>query len=89
MMTLNEAKNYLRVDGTEDDAFISVLINVADGYLKASVGSSYDNTDERAKTLSLIIIADLYDNRGISEASTNVRKLVDDFSLQLRLELRT
>jgi uncharacterized phage protein (predicted DNA packaging) len=89
MLTLQEVKDYLRVDFNEDDALISSLMTAADEYLKSSVGVEYDNTSERAKTLSLIVISDLYDNRGLSDkASANVRRLVEDFSLQLRLELR-
>jgi len=88
-LTLAEVKNYLRVDFDDDDALIASLMSVADEYLKASVGDLYDNTSERAKTLSLIVISDLYDNRGLSDkASSNVRRLVEDFSLQLRLGLR-
>ncbi|MDD2217958.1 MAG: head-tail connector protein [Eubacteriales bacterium] len=90
-LTLTDVKGYLRVDFGDDDVLIESLMTAADEYLKASVGAIYDNTSERAKTLSLIVISDLYDNRqlGASEkVSNNVRKLVDDFSLQLRLELR-
>lgn len=88
-LTLTEVKNYLRVDFSDDDALIASLMSVADEYLKSSVGATYDNTSERAKILLLLVISDLYDNRGLSDkASGNVRKLVDDFSLQMRLELR-
>lgn len=88
-LTLIEVKNYLRVDFDDDNTLITSLMTVADDYMKASVGTLYDNTSERAKTLSLIVISDLYDNRGMNEkVSGNVRKLVDDMSLQLRLELR-
>jgi len=90
MLTLTEAKLFLRVDFTADDILIEALIKVADDYLKSSVGALYDNTSERAKTLSLIVISDLYENRGMTDkASGNVRRLVDDFALQMRLELRT
>lgn len=89
MLTLAEAKNFLRVDFNDDDALISALIKAADEYLCSSVGKEYDKNSDRAKTLSLIVIQDLYDNRGISDkASGNIRKLVEDFSLQLRLEQR-
>ena len=88
-LTLIEVKNYLRVDFSDDDNLIQALMDTADEYLKASVGLLYDNMSERAKTLSLIVVSDLYDNRGIQDkASNNTRRLVDDFSLQMRLELR-
>ena len=61
---------------------------VADSYLQGSIGKSYPKDDERARQLALLIISDLYENRGLSDkASPNVRRLVDDMSLQLRMEL--
>ena len=88
-LTLTDVKKYLRVDFDDDDTLIGSLMLAADEYLKASVGATYATTSERAKTLSLIVISDLYDNRQLGEkVSNNVRRLVDDFSLQLRLELR-
>jgi len=89
-LTLDEVKNFLHVDFTEDDNLITGLMSAADSYLKGSIGQTYPNTDERAKTLSLLIISDLYDNRGMNDkVGGTVRKLVDDFAMQLRLELRT
>ena len=68
---------------------INRAIKTADAYLKGSIGENYPVSDSRAKELALIIISDLYDNRGIKDTvSGNTRKLVDDISLQLRLELR-
>lgn len=86
-LTLQQVKDFLRIDFSDDDNLLEMLINVADEYVKSAVSSTYDDTSERAKMLSLIVIQDLYDNRGITEkVSGNVRKLVSDFSLQLRLE---
>ena len=77
------------IDFDDDDDILQGLISVADEYLSGAVNPNYDAMSERAKMLSLIVISDLYDNRGISDkASGNVRKLVEDFSLQLKLESR-
>ena len=68
---------------------IERIIKTADAYLKGSIGEDYPIEDPRSKELALMIINDLYDNKGInSTISGNVRKLVDDISLQLRMELR-
>ena len=70
---------------------IAKAIAYADGELRESVGDEYPVEDPRAKELALMIVADLYDNRGLTvsnNVSTNMRKLVDNMSLQLRLELR-
>lgn len=83
--------DYLGIDYADDmvNANVNLAISTADAYLKGAVGADYPVEDPRAKELALIFIADLYDNRGMLEkTSTNVRRLVDDFLLQLRLELR-
>lgn len=87
IVTLEEAKAYLRVDFNDDDNLINSLINTADEYLKAAISETYDSKSERAKMLALIVVGDLYDNREMSEkVSGNVRRLVQNFALQLRLE---
>lgn len=89
--TVDEVLAYLGIDYADDMVTKNVerLIKTADAYLKGSIGENYPVDDPKAKELALIIISDLYDNRGLnSTVSGNTRKLVDDLSLQLRLELR-
>lgn len=91
MPTVEDVLAYLGIDYADNmvNRNIKRAIDVADSYLKGSIGDNYPIDDPRAKELALIFISDLYDNRGmIEKVSGNVRRLVDDFSLQLRLELR-
>lgn len=95
VVTVDEVKTYLGIDYTDTmtAANIERAIKTADFYLQGSIGENYPVADPRAKELALIIVADLFDNRGLQaqgggNISSNTRKLVDDFSLQLRLELR-
>lgn len=91
VVTIEEVKAYLGIDYADDmvNDNIERAINTANAYLKGSIGNDYPTDDPRAKELALIIISDLYDNRGLqSTISGNTRRLVDDLSLQLRLELR-
>jgi len=91
MPTVEDVLAYLGIDYADDmvNRNIKRAIDVADSYLKGSIGDNYPIDDPRAKELALIFISDLYDNRGmIEKVSGNIRRLVDDFSLQLRLELR-
>ncbi len=94
MPTKPEVLAYLGIDYADEmiENNIDRLIKTADKYLEGSIGKDYPKDDERAKELALIVISDLYDNRGINEKNTggvsaNTRRLVNDFSLQLRLEL--
>ena len=91
VVTVDEVLAYLGIDYTDEMTTKNIerSINTADSYLRGSIGTDYPLTDPRGKELALIIASDLYDNRGLSSTiSGNTRKLVDDFSLQLRLELR-
>lgn len=92
MPTIDEVKAYLGIDYADDMVTKNIerSIQTADAYLKGSIGKNYPTEDPRVKELALIFISDLYDNRGMIEKTAgNVRRLVDDMSLQLRLELRT
>lgn len=91
VVSVDEVLAELGIDYADDiiTKNINRLIKTADSHLKGSIGKDYPVEDPRAKELALIIISDLYDNKGMKDTiSGNVRRLVDDFSLQLRLELR-
>lgn len=91
VVSVDEVLAYLGIDYADDmvKTNISRAIKTADAYLKGSIGSDYPVEDPRSKELALLVVSDLYDNRGLSSTvSGNTRRLVDDLSLQLRLELR-
>lgn len=91
VVSAEEVRAYLGIDYADEmvNKNIDRAIKTADAYLKGSIGDNYPVEDPRSKELALIIISDLYDNRGLqSTISGNTRRLVDDLSLQLRLELR-
>lgn len=91
VVTYEEAISYLGITFEDDNIKKSVnrMIAAADCYLCGSVGSDYPKEDPRAKEIALMVISDLWENRGVSQTvSANTRKLLNDMSLQLKLELR-
>ena len=91
VVSVDEVLAYLGIDYSDDMVNINIerAIKTADAYLKGSIGENYPVQDPRSKELALLLVADLYDNRGLtSTVSGNTRRLVEDLSLQLRLELR-
>ena len=91
VVSVDEVPAYLGIDYSDDmiNTNIERAIKTADAYLKGSIGENYPVKDPRSKELALLLVADLYDNRGLtSTVSGNTRRLVEDLSLQLRLELR-
>lgn len=46
IITLQEVKQYARIDIDEDDPLLETLITAAEGYLKNATGKEYPATDE-------------------------------------------
>ena len=87
MITIQDVKDYLGIE-FDDEAVnrrLNHLIKVSEKTLEGSLGPGFPKEDDRVKELALIIISDLYDNRDLHD---NVRRLVTDFSLQIKLEMR-
>ena len=92
MVTVDDLKNYLGLDIVDDmiTANLNRSLKTADAYLVGSIGVDYPKDDPRAEELILVVAGELYENRGMmlsGSVSNTTRKLVDDLSLQLRLEL--
>lgn len=91
-LTNDDVLAYLGIDYADDMVIRNIerTIKTADAFLKGSIGENYPVSDPKAKEIALIIISDLYDERGSTvktSMTNNIRRLVDDLSLQLRLEL--
>lgn len=65
-MTVEEVKQYIRVDDNYEDSFIQELIEISQIYIDSMVGINY-KTDEKAMKLATLLqkklIADMYENR--------------------------
>lgn len=84
-------KDYLGIDFTDDmtERRLERLVAVADKFMIGALGHSYPVDDERVQELMLMIIADLYDNRELTQKQASTyRKLAHDFELQIRMEMR-
>lgn len=91
MVSVTDVKNYLGIDYSDEmiNANINRMIKSADSYLKGAIGEDYPSDDPRAVELALMIISDLYDNRDLADKSSgNVRRFIQDATLQLKLELQ-
>lgn len=66
LITLEEVKEYVRIDGEDEDNTLKLLIKNAELYIEdasISIEKMSDRTKEKAKLLALILISDWYDNR--------------------------
>ena len=69
MVTLEKAKNYLKIDDdiTEDNELITTLINAAGNYIQQSTGKR-NNDNPTYDLCILLIVAHWYENRMIYSA---------------------
>ncbi|PFA49642.1 head-tail connector protein [Bacillus cereus] len=77
VLTLEEAKKYLRVDGDEEDNLITSFVEAAEIYIKNATSKNIDLKSELATLAARILIAHWYENR---EAVGKAEQLA--FSLQ-------
>ncbi|WP_369806542.1 head-tail connector protein, partial [Geobacillus sp. FJAT-46040] len=74
IITLDEAKQWLRVEHSDEDGLISTLINAAEKYLFNATGNTFDSTNELAKLFCYVLVTDWYENREmIGKTSEKVR----------------
>lgn len=86
ILTLDETKEFLKVDYTDEDIFIQDLITASELYLKNATGKTYDNTNPLAKLFCKVLISDWYDNRDfmqVSKVTAKVRYTIQSILMQL------
>ena len=94
-MQLKEIKEYLRVDGGEEDEFISSLLLASQSYIEKGTGIKVENVEQNNSLEPLynlalkLLISHWYENRAPETTGTNFHKLsfsLDSILLQLEAE---
>ena len=70
ILTLEEVKEYLKVDYDDEDDLLKELIEVAEEYLYAATGRKFDSTNKRAKLYCRVLINEWYKDRSLTENTT-------------------
>jgi len=84
VVSLDEAKLYLRVDSADEDALISTLIEASEEYLRNATGREFDEGNRLAKLFCLALVTDWYENRQYTgRPSENVRPILTSILAQL------
>ncbi len=86
-MTLEEVKNFLKVDFDDDNNLITLQMEAAEEYIVDAIGE-YNESSARVKLLLLNIVSTLYENRlyTVSQANRKVQYALRGMVLQLQLE---
>lgn len=87
MLTLQETKEFLRVDGDEEDALISSLIltakDLTEDVMRRKL-SDFAELPETVRQAMLILVATLYEERQVSKGKTGV-SVADTLDLVRRM----
>lgn len=86
IITLEEAKEWLRIDSDEEDMLISTLVLSAEEYLIDATGRQFEDTNNRAKLFCFVLVTDWYENRELISVkpSEKVRFSIQSLLVQLQ-----
>lgn len=86
ILTLEEAKEWLRVDGSDEDFTVQMLVTAAETYLHNAAEATFDETNKLAKLYCLVLVTDWYENRDLigERASEKVRFSLQSIMAQLQ-----
>jgi uncharacterized phage protein (predicted DNA packaging) len=76
MLTLEEAKRYLKIDFEDDDEDIESFIEAAEAYIDSMVGTFYKEDEKAVKLATLLqkkLVNDMYENRN-TEIPSNTKQ---------------
>jgi len=88
-MTLQEIKNYLKIDYDEEDIELMSFIEVSSIYIDEMVGEGYKTDEKGLKLADLLqkkLISDMYENRSTNTANNITRDRITE-SILARLSL--
>lgn len=83
-MDKEEVKQWLRIDGEDEDSTITMLMMAAESYLKNATGLPV--TDDLSKLFCMVLISDWYENRELigRSPSEEVRFTIQSIMTQLQ-----
>lgn len=80
MLTLDEVKGFLRIDHSEEDGYISVLLLLAkelcENYLRKDI---IEPMPESVRQAQLLVISHFYENRSDGSVTDTVYRLLDAY----------
>lgn len=86
--TLEEVKDYLRVDDDSDDAQLTAMMEFAKQYIINAVGE-FDETNPTAVMLAKAITQDVYDHRELMQSDQQQKKSMEYVYKSMVLQLQT
>ena len=86
MLTLDELKQFLRIEHSEEDLLLSSLIQTADDFIKTATHKAADNTAGRFKLAQMLIAGHWYENRGATGKAEQLPYHLESLLIQITCE---
>ncbi|MGG7163789.1 head-tail connector protein [Clostridium ihumii] len=85
IVSVEEVKEYLKIDGDEENKYLEILINAAEEFIMNGTGKKFDSNNKLAKIVALFIIGDMHENRTMTteKVGVKVREIVTMILIQL------
>lgn len=87
ILTLEETKNFLKIDYDDEDAFLLSAIVAAESYLTNATGKKFDSSNNLAKVYYLCLINEWFKDRSLMQeqkVTARVRFTLQSILLQLQ-----
>lgn len=85
--TLDEVKDYLRVDDDSDDVQITSMMEFAKNYIVDAVGT-FDETNPTAVMLAKAITQDVFDHRELMQSDQQQKKSIEYMYKSMIMQLQ-
>lgn len=88
MLTLEQAKSFLRMEHSEDDVFISSLILTSESFIKNATSLHANPSTNEFQLAQLLLIVHWYENRNIviiGKISKSMEYALDSLLFQIRM----
>ncbi|MBP1967980.1 putative phage protein (predicted DNA packaging) [Virgibacillus natechei] len=82
---LELAKEYIRIDGSDEDLTIQMLIDTAKQYIKSATNVDFTENNHAYKMVVLLLVVRWYENRGMEQAD-ELDFTLSSMLLQIELE---
>ncbi|MBM7598474.1 putative phage protein (predicted DNA packaging) [Virgibacillus halotolerans] len=83
---LELAKEYLRVDGNDEDLIIRSLIDTAKQYIKSATNVDYKEDNHAYKMVVLLLTTRWYENRNLVGKNDDLDYTISSMLLQIELD---
>lgn len=77
ILSLEEVKEYLKIDYDDEDNLLNDLILTAESYLYNATGIEYDSSNQLAKLYCRVLVNEWFKDRGLTMSASKTMNIID------------